>query len=408
MSPNIKRAFLIIGFLGIAALIGFGLYYMFLRSAPVKRQSGVEAPAGGTLPGSQERGATTTGGGTTPGEGSLPTAGIIPRPDNQNFFVPEPVTQITRDYALYPSLNQNGGFRYHNGSDGKFYHTNADGSLSALSDEVFFNVENVVWARNTDKAVIEYPDGNKIVYDFDKEKQVTLPQHWDDFSFSPDGDQLAAKSLGLSPESRWLITTNADGTGTKLLEHIGNNANKVIVDWSPSRQTVALSQTGAPQGADRREIILHGANNENFKSLIVEGLGFNPQWSPTGNKLLYSVDSARSDFKPELWIVNSYGEGIGNSRQSLLVNTWADKCTFGDDNTLFCAIPRDLPVGAGMAREIANDSFDDLYKIDLQTGQKTPIELGKSFTIDNISYDKTRNKVMFTDNRQSGAFEVNL
>jgi Tol biopolymer transport system component len=213
--------------------------------------------------------------------------------------------------------------------------------------------------------------------------------------------------VGLSPENRWVIVTKDDGTGTKLIEPIGNNVDKVSVNWSPSRQTVAFAQTGEPLGLDRREIILLGTQGENLKSLVVEGLDFVPQWSPTGQKLLYSVDSSRSDFKPELWIANSYGDAIGSDRQLLKINTWANKCTFGDDNTLFCAVPRDLPQGAGITPEI-NNSSDDLYKIDLKTGTKIPISTGENFQVSSLSYDKNTNKIIFTKLSGPGVFEVKL
>jgi hypothetical protein len=140
----------------------------------------------------------------------------------------------------------------------------------------------------------------------------------------------------------------------------------------------------------------------------VEGSGFEPQWSTTGKKLLYSVYSSRSDFKPELWLVDSYGDSIGNNRQSLKLNTWADKCTFSNDSTAFCAVPKDLPTGSGMSREIAAFNYDDLYKIDLKTGLKTPIPLNDNYNVTNISYDAATNKLMFTDLNRTGVFESQL
>jgi hypothetical protein len=277
-----------------------------------------------------------------------------------------------------------------------------------LTDQQFYNVQKVTWAKTTDKAVLEYPDGSKIVYDFNLKKQTTLPKHWEDFSFSGDGTQIAAKSLGLAPENRWLVTTKDDGSGTTLIEPLGENADRVTVDWSPSRQTVAFSQTGQALGTDRREVLFVGLNGENFKSAVVEGLDFVPQWSPTGQKLLYSVDSARSDFKPELWIVNAYGDNIGSGRQNLNIATWADKCSFGSDDLLFCAVPRDLPQGAGMAPDVAKDSYDDLYKIDLKTGTKVPIPLDQDYHLSNLSYDAVKNTVYFTDQSRTGIFEAKL
>lgn len=408
MSPTIKRALLIIGLLATAALIGFGLYYLFVRKAP-----GVVVPAKppiapGQLPAAGKRIPAAPVAAPPGAAPALPTAGAIPTAA-PSYYRPTPVSKVSSDYATYTSLKSDGGLRYQNALDGKFYKIMPDGTIKEMTDQIFYNVSNVTWAKNKDKAVLEYPDGSKIVYNFETKKQVTLPKHWQEFSFSPDSNEIAAKSLGLSPENRWLVTVADDGTNTKLIEPMGDNANRVKVDWSPSRQTVAFSQTGQPMGADRREVLFIGLNGENFKSTVVEGLDFVPQWSTTGKKLLYSVDSARSDFKPELWIVSSYGDDIGSDRQMLQLNTWANKCAFADDNTLYCAVPRDLPRGAGMSPEIAAGTYDDMYKIDLKTGLKTNLSLGAdNYQVNSISFDTAHNKVLFTASNQQGVFEVKM
>ncbi|OGH69610.1 MAG: hypothetical protein A2754_03460 [Candidatus Magasanikbacteria bacterium RIFCSPHIGHO2_01_FULL_47_8] len=409
MSPTIKRILLITGLIAVAALLAIGLYLVFKKTTVTPPTGGEPVGEGGQLPTAGERGEQAPGGVVTeiPGGGVLPPAGSIGGAAPA-YFKPIPVEKVTSDFSSYTSVNANGQLRYQNGADGKFYRIGIDGKPTEMADQVFYNVQNVTWAKSKDKAVLEYPDGSKIIYDFDNKKQVTLPRHWQDFSFSPDSSEIAAKSLALAPENRWLVVSKDDGTGTRLIEPLGENADKVIMSWSPSRQTVALAQTGQPVGADRREILFIGLNGENFKSTIVEGADFMPQWSTTGKKLLYSVDSARSDFKPELWVVNAYGEGIGSERRMLELNTWANKCTFADDTTLFCAVPRELPTGAGMSPEIAADTADDLYKIDLRTGLKTSIPLDQNYTIDTLSFDGVNNKLFFSDHHQTGVFGVSL
>jgi hypothetical protein len=270
---------MIIGLIIVAALIGYGLYYMFTKTAPGRIITGrVTTTTGGKLPvaGERQPSATTTQGVLGPSGQVLPTAGYIPQ-TTPSYYKPTPVTKLTSDYAIFPSLNGNGTLRYHNASDGKFYEVLPDGTIKEMTDQVFYNVQKITWAKTKDEAVLEYPDGAKIIYNFETKKQVTIPNHWEEFSFSPDSNELAAKSVGLSPENRWLITFNDDGTGTKLIEPMGENADKVQVDWSPSRQVVAFSQTGEALGVDRKEILFVGLNGENFKSTVVEGNDFRPQ-----------------------------------------------------------------------------------------------------------------------------------
>lgn len=413
MSSTLKKILLIIGFILLSALIAWGLYYLFIKTAPPGEQitappTGVITP--GQLPAAGERTPGAPSGAATPTAGGLPTAGVIPSaPAGGGFFQPVPVEKVSQDYAIYPSLNgQSGNYRYHNAADGKFYKIGQDGSLKELDDRAFYNVTGVTWAKNKDLAVIEFPDKSKIIYDFEQKKQASVPQHWENFSFSPEASQVAAKAVGLSPENRWLVTMGSDGSGTKIIEPMGENTDKVQVDWSPSRQVVGFARTADPIGGDRQQILLVGLNHENFKALTVEGLDFRPQWSPTGQKLLYSVYSQRSELKPELWITNAYSDQINSGRQTLKLNTWAEKCSFADDNTLYCAVPKELPEGAGLSPEIAKNVADNMYKIDLRTGLKTNIPLGGDYTINNISFDATGKKIFFTDANKNGVFEAKL
>ncbi len=409
MNPALKRLSLILLLLVTAALIGFGLYWLFKKATTPSPGGEITTQPGGQLPGAGQREVTTTGNvitSTELGRGNV----LVPQITPQNTgYVPAPtVKQIISDAVSFPSVNSNGNIRYYNSSDGKFYKLGSDGQVKTLSDQTFYNVSNVTWAQNNDKAVLAYPDDSKIIYNFEKQKQTTLPKHWQDFTFSPDSNQVAAKSIGISPDNRWLVTINDDGSGTTLVEPMGDNADKVTMDWSPSRQTVAFSQTGQTLGADQKEILFVGLHGENFKSATVEGDGFEPQWSPTGEKLLYSVYSTRSDFKPELWITDSYGDNIDNNRQLLKLNTWAHKCTFSGDTTLYCAVPKDLPQGAGMLPEVASDSTDVMYKIDLKTGLKTAIDLGGDYNVTQINFDKVKNQLYFTDQNQPGVFQIKI
>lgn len=411
MTNRTKKVLIILGFILIIVLLAYALYRMFTATAPgqTTQQPATTTPVeGGALPGAGDRVPVGQGDLGGEGTGTLPSSQSIPK-QTTSFLQKENISQITTDYAVDVSLNTAQGLmRYYNGYDGKFYKVDDNGNITAMSDKVFYNVENVTWAKADDKAVLEYPDGSNIIYDFNNEKQTTLPKHWEEFSFSPQADKVGAKSIGLASENRWLVTVNSDGTGTQLIEPMGNNADKVIIDWSPSGQTIAFSKTGDTVGADREEVLFVGLNGENFKSAVVEGFDFRPNWSSDGEKLLYSVYNSRNNNKPELWIVNSYGDEIGSNRTLLNIDTWADKCTFGEKDVIYCAVPQTLPEGAGMAPEIADNIYDDIYRINLKTGFKNKLDTEGNQTVTNISYDDINKKLFFTSNQTNGIFELDL
>lgn len=317
-------------------------------------------------------------------------------------------TALTSGTALKPVLGSDGrSVQFYNQSDGKFYMVNENGDLIALSSKVFHNVQDIDWSPDKNKVVLEYPDKTKIVYDFTTNKQVTLPKHWEDFSFSPDSSKLINKSLGTDPDNRWLIISNSDGSGSKAIEFIGTNDKDVISSWSPNNQTVAMYTKGLD--FNRQEVFFVGQNNENFKSTIVEGWGFESQWSEGGDKLLYSVYSPKDELKPKLWIVDAQGDNIGSSRTNLQIETWAEKCTFANNNQIYCAVPKSLPEGAGMFPELALKTSDDLYKINIQTGQKELIAIPDGyFNISNLMVDSEEKNIFFTDYSTGQIYKIKL
>ena len=207
--------------------------------------------------------------------------------------------------------------------------------------------------------------------------------------------------IGYSPENRFLTVSNPDGSGSENIEYLGNNAHKVDVSWSPNNQVIAFSKTGKKMGLGREEILLVGKNNENFPGVVVEGMGFQPKWSPKGDVLLYSVFNSENGLQPELWIVNSSPGSIGDNRVPLGITTWADKCAFTKDNkSIYCAVPDEasLNFGIGFAPSLADNTNDSVYKIDLVNGRTSLIGKPENdFTISQIVVSDDESKLFFTD-----------
>lgn len=361
----LRRILVIAAFAAFTLGMGFALWWFFFRP-PVERlptvvtNANVAPPTG--LPGA---GVGLPGAVNAPPGAAPPAARIA----SGGLTLAAAVTPIAVDAA---SLSPDGdGVRFYDPDEGKFYRVDPDtGERTALSDKRFPDVETVAWAPTEDKAVLEFPDGSNVMFDFASQRQVTLPKHWEEFQFSADSRKLASKSLGIDPSNRWLVVSNADGSSAVPIQELGNNEAKVNVNVSPTGQVVAFSRTGEAQGFGRQEILLIGQNKENFKGLVVEGLNFQGRWAPDGKRLLYSAVSPTDDYRPMLWITDAFGQDIGNNRRKLNLNTWADKCTFSGTATLFCAVPRELERGVGLERRIADDVPDDLYSIDLATGAR--------------------------------------
>lgn len=407
-----KKLFLVLGFIMTVVFLGYLLYAFFFKSAsltptPATPTASSTGPAAGGLPTSQ----TGSGGQVVidGGEGSLGGGSAQQaKPDPIASGGLTQTAELVQANSLDATLGGNGSdLQFYSRTDGKFYRVDNNGSLTPLSDQVFHNVEKVAWSPSKDKAILEYPDGANIIYDFSNKKQITLPSHWEDFSFSPSGSSIVMKSMGEDPSNRWLAIVNEDGSQVRGIEEMGGQAESVYPVWSPANQIVAMYTEGVD--FDRQEVYFIGQNEENFKSTIVEGRGFQPKWSPTGENLLYSVYSSKDDLKPNLWIVGANGDQIGSNRKSLGLATWADKCTFASAKDLYCAVPNELPEGAGLFPELAKSTIDSLYHINASTGIKKKIAVPEGdHTITNPLVSADGRYLYFSDEATGRLHQIQL
>ncbi len=370
LSERARRLLFIV--LGVAVFCGaaFALYMLFFRTAPSVEEPPIEpqTTVPGTLPGAGSAGNVTDAPGSA---GSLPTGSAVPGqvpagpPSRSTVLLEEGAA-----FARGPSSGQQ-GVRFYNELDGRFYRLTNDGELIALSDKTFYGVQDVSWGNQENQAILEFPDGSNVLYNFAEQRQVTLPKHWEDFEFSPDDAEIALKSVGNNEDNRFIVIANADGTDPRAIQEMGNNADKVHTTWSPKSQVVAYSFTGDPIGGDREQVILIGKNRENLPGLITEGRGFAPNWSPSGNALLYSVYTSANGYLPEIWITSGDANSINENRRRLSLNTWAEKCAWFGDQEVYCAVPEFLEPGAALQPQAVSRGQDQLYKIDIRSGTKT-------------------------------------
>lgn len=316
--------------------------------------------------------------------------------------------ELNQSATLSPTGGNNGSaLQYYDQDQGKFFKISKDGQISTLSEKVFHNAEKITWANDKNKAIIEFPDETKIIYNFSTEKQVTLPKHWKDFDFSPDSDKIVSKSIGLDPNNRWLIVSDQEGGKISALESLGNNEETVYPSWSPTKQIAAMYVKGID--FNRQEVYFVGLNNENFKSTVIEGRGFQPKWSPSGDKLLYSVYSSDNEMKPSLWVVNAVGDSIGSGRKNLRIETWAEKCAYADTDNIYCAVPENLPDGSGLFTDLAKTTKDQLYKINTQTGLKKLIATTEeAFNMSNLIVSDNGANLYFTDQTNKRLHQIRL
>ena len=213
--------------------------------------------------------------------------------------------------------------------------------------------------------------------------------------------------MNSNPDYRFVGVASADGSSIKYLEPLGDTPNDFKVDWSPSGQMVATFNKGVSGQTSR--LFFVGQNDENFKAIDLQGYGVETKWVPDGQILLYSAHNGDTQHKPMLYIVDAVGANAGANHQSLGLNTWPDKCSFSGSNTLYCAVPKELPYGADYAPAVADQTPDYIYKVDLTTGGKTFIaEPDVDYTIEQMVVSEDGSSLFFTDKATKAVHSIKL
>jgi hypothetical protein len=394
-------------FISVCIGLGVAIYYVFFRPTLPLESSLPSSGSLGQLPRAGDSTSTLPselpdGNQTFPSTPTVNTPLALPTsPEDLPFSRSRVISDsVTRN--LSSAVGGANGVRFYNPVDGRFYRITVDGLQIPLSDQSFPEVDEVNWGKSSDKAVLTFPDGSHLFYDFTTGRQATLPRYWDEFDFSPSDNQIVSKSVGNNEDNRYLVVANPDGTGARAVEELGQNQDKVHVSWSPNDQIIAYGFTGEPIGFDRQAVVMVGKNQENFKNLVVEGRGFMPNWSPSGQNILYSVYSGSEGFRPSLWVSGAAGDTINKNRRNLNLQTWANKCIWQSESIIYCAVPSELGEGAGLQPELFTNTKDFIYKIDLSSGSLT--NLGQpegSPSVNQLTIDAAGQALFFND-RASG------
>ncbi len=372
MSERTSFILKLLGFIAATSLLAFGLYFVFFRQEQpaIEEVDETDETIGGlptSGPGSERTPSDDTTDDTTE-SGRLPPSQIA---DGGETFT----NLLTNSRIVSPTVTSSGSVAYYDPADGRFYTIDEEGNLVALSRTQFPQAETVVFADDASAAVLEFPDGSNVIYDFNAASQVTLPSHWEEFSFTEGGTQVVSKSIGSDASNRALVITSVDGSGTEVIAALGDNDNKVDVNVSPNNSIVGFARTGGASNAfGRQEIYLIGMDGEASGILIVDGSNFSGIWSPDGAHLLYSVADPSDGYRSALWYVDSRGDRKGDVRIKIGIKTSVEKCTFASTETIYCAVPRDMAPGGGSDISIV-DSYDDVYSISLPSGRATLIAI---------------------------------
>ena len=404
MSPTLRRILAIVAFALVAVGFFYVIYVVFFRTPATPATNNSVGVTNG-LP--------QPGNGNGNFVGPVGNVNFLPNINGQDTGQqPSEIARggptVTNTVAASASditVNTNANaLQYYDRATGQFFQISPDGlTKTLLSDVVYKNVQAIDWAPNGEMAILSFPDGSKILYNFKEKKQTTLPRELNDFSFSPQSDQIVSKFLNpQNKQDQWLVVSKPDGSKSNTAEHLGENADKVTTSWSPNDQIVAMYQKSV--AAETSEIVFLGPNGENFRSATIEGRGYIPKWSPDGRRVLYSSYSSNTSNSPHLYLMNGSPDGLGGGMIDLGLDTTADKCVFSQNGfSLYCGVPFYLNPGSGPQPQLSTGIPDNIYRVDLVSGQSSiiarPVDSNRTqrFSAVNLQLSPKEDVLFFTD-----------
>lgn len=168
------------------------------------------------------------------GAGILPEIGEIANGDLTR------TRQLTSTAVTEPRIGADGStILYYDAATGQFMRLDpATGESVAIIQQKFPQVEEVTWSPDSTKAVLEFPDLSKIIYDFSSQQQTSLPSEADDFSFSADSTEIAYEFVGPGVDEQFLVVSSTEGDEQRAIAKIADQAPYIQVAWSPTDEVV--------------------------------------------------------------------------------------------------------------------------------------------------------------------------
>lgn len=390
MDEDKQKILYAVGFVGITLVLGFLLYWVFFRPAPVQvpvreEPDDIVVPR---LPKVEEADIPTE---------PLPDEIVEPEPIDE----PEPVVveeseitivdrieldvgevasggqtrvnTVTADIFNAPAVNSASGDIYsYSPIMGSFLKVDEAGNTDFVSDKQFYNVEEVAWSPNGDSAIMEFGDGTNLYYDFDQDVAVRLPDQISEPRFNESGDKIAFEWYDeIDYDRNYIGVSNPDGTGVRFVELLGDVGDRVHIEWSPESEYIATVRNS--KNGNAQELTFIGQNGENYKKLSVPGANVEYDYVPNSSKMLISSINMASGGVHELYIANADQDNFG-SIVSTGLKTTIHKCAMNDSGTAaYCAVPRIVTKGSALVPQLSSGSPEDFYEVDLATGESALI-----------------------------------
>ena len=308
---------------------------------------------------------------------------IPPGQPEQPFVSPtKKLNAISQVAVVSPTISADGQkVKYYSKENGNVFESKFNGTgLTRISSAVLPDILKILWSPDKNKVISVFKDAQtgvkKYYYNYQTGSSKPLNQSIKQAAWSPDGSKIAYQFFDETAVINNISASDPDGSDWKNV--LPTRLRDLIIEW-PKRDIIAFRTK--PSGL--APSILYGVDPGNGKitNVLSHVFGLSVLWSPNGEKLIYS----RTDENGKN-LTLAFSDWKGETSKDVNISTFAEKCAWSQDNrTIFCAVPTILPDNAVLPddyyKNILNIS-DEIWQMNLDTGEKTKIDLGQDIAID--------------------------
>lgn len=378
-----KIVYLALGVL-LLAVIGFVLYRLLAPGAPAEQ--GTPTSITGRPIGGAPAGGAPAGGEPT---------GTLPLPDLPSI-AEQKLVRLTDFAVIAPSLNKpEDKILYYQKDGGKLFASGfRGGEPEKLSNLTVVGLTEAIWAPTRDRAAVFYLDSSAVkgFLHIGTSTVALLPSDITSAAWSPDGKSFTYTRK----EGDALALTLADAGGKNPRTIFKTPIPDARIDWIDANR---IAFNTAPSGLAEGYAFAYSHVSGAFQKVLGPVFGLQTLWSPAASRALIS-STPRGGSRATL---AAYDPSRRESDR-LSVATFADKCAWGSEEEIWCAVPRSLADTALLPDQYLTGEIhtsDRIVRIGLKTGVPEEIFDEGDFDMENLLLT-TDKKNLFFVNRVDG------